>query len=79
MMHSPGDQDEWLRSGARSVESSDVKRRCVGCGWTPGIHLAVDHGEARVRDGESAIFVDGVCVGGCSDVEGVDADDGLVF
>jgi hypothetical protein len=41
--------------------------------------LPVDEGEAWVRDAEAAVFVDGVYVGWCGDIEGVNADYGLPF
>lgn len=45
--------------------------------WTPWIAITVDYGEARVGDGEGAVFVDRFDVGGRGDVEGGYADYGV--
>lgn len=73
-MHGPVDEDDGLLGRA------DARGRTVGerRGGAPGVGLATDDGEARIADGEAAEGVDGGSVGRAGDVEGVDADDGLV-
>lgn len=48
-------------------------------GWAPGIDLSVYESETGVRDPKATVLVDGVGVGRCGDVEGVDTDYGFPF
>ncbi|KAK5636058.1 hypothetical protein RRF57_011770 [Xylaria bambusicola] len=70
VVHGFIDQDVGFRGCGLAFREADS----VDAGCTPGIPLAVDPGEARVAQFETAVFVDGFGVGGLGDVERVAAD-----
>lgn len=72
-------QNKWFGNRARSIVHSQVERRCVRGGGTPGIDLPVYKCEAGIGDVEAAVLVDCGYVWRGRDVEGADADYGLVF
>ena len=74
-MHGAFDENEGLisRAGPR------FRFRRVGRRASPRVIFAVEKGEFVVVDGVAAVCVDGGGVGGSGDVEGVAADDSLVW
>jgi hypothetical protein len=79
VVHGAGDQLEGLAGGAGAVVRCGVEGRRVRRRWPPWVLLAVDDGQAWVRDVEASVAVDAVYVRRRGDVEGLDACDAHVL